>query len=110
MSDDTRSVPSRTLGTTGPVVAAVALGCSSMSGFTGAGADDEVAAGTIRAAVDQGVDLIDTADFYGLGHNESLIAHALTGVPVTDTCSATSSAVFETPPAPFSEPTAAPRP
>jgi len=52
-----------------------------MSGFTGAGADDDVAAGTIRAAVDQGVDLIDTADFYGLGHNESLIARALAGVP-----------------------------
>ncbi len=81
MGDDTRSVPPRTLGKTGPVVAAVALGCSSMSGLTGAGADDEVAAGTIRAAVDQGVDLIDTADFYGLGHNESLIARALTGVP-----------------------------
>jgi len=81
MSDDTRSVPPRTLGKTGPVVAAVALGCSSMSGLTGAGADDEVAATTIRAAVEQGIDLIDTADFYGLGHNESLIARALTGVP-----------------------------
>jgi len=89
MSDDTRSVPPRTLGKTGPVVAAIALGCSSMSGLTGAGADDEVAAATIRAAVDQGVDLIDTADFYGLGH---------------------SSAVFGTPPAPFSEPTADRRP
>ncbi len=81
MSDDTRSARFRRLGTAGPVVAAVALGCSSMSGLTGAGADDELAAGTIRAAVDQGVDLIDTADFYGLGHNESLIARALTGVP-----------------------------
>ena len=46
---------------------AVALGCSSMSGLTGAGADDALAAATIRAAVDQGVDLIDTADFYGMG-------------------------------------------
>ncbi len=81
MSEDTRSVPHRTLGRTGSVVAALALGCSSMSGLIGAGADDEVAAATIRAAVDQGVDLIDTADFYGLGHNESLIARALAGVP-----------------------------
>lgn len=81
MSDDSSPVPPRTLGTAGPVVGAVALGCSSMSGFTGTGVDEEVAAATIRAAVDQGVDLIDTADFYGLGHNESLIARALTGVP-----------------------------
>ncbi len=70
----------RALGAHGPAVCAVALGCSAMSGLTGAGADDTVAAATIRAAVDHGVDLIDTADFYGLGHNESLIARALKGV------------------------------
>ncbi len=81
VSEDTGPVLCRRLGKTGPVVAAVALGCSSMSGLTGAGADDEVAAATIRAAVEQGMDLIDTADFYGLGHNESLIARALAGVP-----------------------------
>jgi len=81
VSEDTGPVLCRRLGKTGPVVAAVALGCSSMSGLTGAGADDEVAAGTIRAAIEQGVDLIDTADFYGLGHNESLIARALADVP-----------------------------
>ena len=46
---------------------AVGLGCSSMSGLTGAGADDALAAATILAAVDQGVDLIDTAGFYGMG-------------------------------------------
>jgi len=70
----------RRLGRNGPAVAAVALGCSSMSEPTGAGRDDESAAATIRAAVDQGVALIDTADFYGSGHNESLIARALAGV------------------------------
>jgi aryl-alcohol dehydrogenase-like predicted oxidoreductase len=51
-----------------------------MSGLSGAGADDALAAATIRAAVDQGVDLIDTAGFYGMGHNESLIARALAAV------------------------------
>ena len=70
----------RTLGRTGPTVTAVALGCSSMSGLTGAGGNDDVARATIRAAVEQGLDLIDTADFYGLGHNESLILRALAGV------------------------------
>lgn len=70
----------RKLGRTGPTVTAVALGCSAMSGLTGRGVDDDIAAATIRAAVDQGLDLIDTADFYGLGHNESLIARALAGV------------------------------
>jgi len=70
----------RRLGGNGPVVAAVALRCSSMSGLTGAGRDDENAAATIRAAVDQGVSVIDTADSYGMGHNESLIARALTGI------------------------------
>ena len=56
----------RRLGINGPTVAAVALGCSSMSGLTGAGHDDRTAAATVLAAVEQGVGLIDTADFYGL--------------------------------------------
>ncbi len=70
----------RTLGINGPTVPAVALGCSSMSGLTGAGEDDQTAAATIRAAVDHGVCLIDTADFYGMGHNELLLANALAGI------------------------------
>jgi len=70
----------RRLGINGPTVPAVALGCSSMSGLTGAGEDDQVAAATVRAAVDQGVGLIDTADFYGLGHNEMLIGRSLAGI------------------------------
>jgi len=70
----------RRLGINGPTVPAVALGCSSMSGLTGAGEDDQVAAATIRAAVDQGIGLIDTADFYGLGHNEMLIGRSLAGI------------------------------
>ncbi len=70
----------RRLGINGPTVPAVALGCSSMSGLTGAGEDDQVAAATVRAAVDQGIALIDTADFYGLGHNEMLIGRSLAGI------------------------------
>ena len=70
----------RRLGSNGLTVPAVALGCSSMSGLTGAGEDDQVAAATVRAAVDQGIGLIDTADFYGLGHNEMLIGRSLAGI------------------------------
>jgi aryl-alcohol dehydrogenase-like predicted oxidoreductase len=51
-----------------------------MSGLIGAGADDRLAAATIRAAIEQGINLVDTADFYGLGHNESLIASAVSGL------------------------------
>jgi aryl-alcohol dehydrogenase-like predicted oxidoreductase len=70
----------RQLGSGGPAVAAIGLGCSSMSGLTGAGADDRLAAVTIRAAIKQGITVFDTADFYGLGHNESLIASAVSGI------------------------------
>jgi aryl-alcohol dehydrogenase-like predicted oxidoreductase len=70
----------RRLSPDGPAVAAIGLGCGSMSGLTGAGADDRLAATTIRAAIEQGINLIDTADFYGLGHNESLIASAVSGI------------------------------
>jgi len=70
----------RRLGINGPTVPAVALGCSSMSGLTGAGEDDQVAAATVRAAVDQGIGLIDTAGVYGLGHNEMLIGRCLAGI------------------------------
>lgn len=70
----------RRLGSNGPIVPAVALGCSSMSGLTGAGGDDQVAAATVRAAVERGIALIDTADFYGMGHNEMLVGRALAGM------------------------------
>jgi aryl-alcohol dehydrogenase-like predicted oxidoreductase len=56
-----------------------------MSGLTGAGEDDQTAAATVRAAVDQGIGLIDTADFYGLGHNEMLIGRSLQGSTATGT-------------------------
>ncbi len=71
---------SRKLGATGPVVSSLGLGCMSMSGTYGrAGRDESIA--TIHAALDAGVTLLDTGDFYGMGHNELLIADALAGHP-----------------------------
>jgi aryl-alcohol dehydrogenase-like predicted oxidoreductase len=60
----------------GPLVSAIGLGCMGMSG-TYAPVDDEESVATIRAALDSGVTLLDTGDFYGMGHNELLIRDAL---------------------------------
>lgn len=68
------------LGATGPTVSALGLGCMGMSGVYGP-ADRTESIATIHAALDAGVTLIDTGDFYGMGHNEMLIAEALKGVP-----------------------------
>lgn len=68
------------LGRTGPEVSRIGLGCMAMSGAYGP-ADRGEAIATIRAALDAGVTLLDTGDFYGMGHNEMLIAEALKGVP-----------------------------
>src|SRR5882672_11201545 len=70
----------RRLGTNGPTVAALGLGCMGMSGMYGP-ADRHESIATIHAALDAGITLIDTGDFYGMGHNEMLIAEALKGVP-----------------------------
>nr|WSX76301.1 aldo/keto reductase [Streptomyces sp. NBC_00899] len=66
----------RTLGTGGPQVTPLALGCAGMSDRT-APADEADAIATIHAALAAGVTLLDTADFYGMGHNEDLIRRAL---------------------------------
>src|SRR3954447_19780335 len=68
----------RTLGTNGPSVFPLALGCMGMSPMYGPVNDAESIA-TIHAALDRGVNLIDTGDFYGMGHNELLIGRALKG-------------------------------
>ncbi len=70
------ALPTRALGTGGPVVCAVGLGCMGMSGAYGPAEDAESIA-TIHAALDAGVTLLDTGDFYGMGHNELLIRDAL---------------------------------
>ncbi|MEE4546337.1 aldo/keto reductase [Streptomyces sp. V4-01] len=68
----------RTLGSTGPAVSALGLGAMSMSGVYGP-ADRAESVSTVHAALDAGVTLIDTGDFYAMGHNELLLAEALRG-------------------------------
>jgi aryl-alcohol dehydrogenase-like predicted oxidoreductase len=68
-----------TLGRGGPEVSRVGLGLMGMSGIYGPADEDESKA-TIRAALDAGVTLLDTGDFYGHGHNELLLRDALRGV------------------------------
>lgn len=70
----------RRLGTSGPVVSAIGLGLMGMSDFYGP-ADRSESIATIHAALDAGVTLLDTGDFYGMGHNELLLAEALRGRP-----------------------------
>ena len=67
---------SRQLGSTGPTVFPMALGCMGMSGMYGP-VDERESIATIHAALDHGITLLDTGDFYGAGHNELLIGRAL---------------------------------
>ena len=67
------------LGKLGPTVSAVGLGCMGMSGMYGP-SDRAESLATIHAALDAGINLLDTGDFYGMGHNEMLIGEALRGV------------------------------
>ncbi|MCM2403455.1 aldo/keto reductase [Rhizobium sp. S153] len=66
------------LGRTGPSVSRFGLGCMGMSGMYGE-SDRAESIATIHAALDAGINLLDTGDFYGMGHNEMLIAEALKG-------------------------------
>ncbi|MFF3938068.1 aldo/keto reductase [Streptomyces phaeofaciens] len=70
----------RSLGTTGPQVSALGLGCMGMSALYG-DADRDEGIATIHAALEAGVTLLDTGDFYGMGHNELLIGEALRTAP-----------------------------
>ncbi len=66
----------RQLGAAGPRVSALGLGCMGMSGMYGP-ADRAESIATLHAALDAGITLLDTGDFYGMGHNEMLIGEAL---------------------------------
>src|SRR3954452_17801492 len=68
----------RSLGSSGPAVSAIGLGCMGMSDMYGP-ADRAESIATIHAALDQGITLLDTGDFYGMGHNEMLVGEALRG-------------------------------
>jgi aryl-alcohol dehydrogenase-like predicted oxidoreductase len=67
------------LGRGGPQVSRAGLGLMGMSGIYGPAREPESIA-TIRAALDAGITLLDTADFYGMGHSELLLRDALRGV------------------------------
>ena len=69
-----------TLGTTGPHVFPLGLGCMGMSALYGE-SDRAESIATIHAALDAGINLLDTGDFYGMGHNELLINEALRTAP-----------------------------
>ena len=69
------------LGRSGPVASALGLGCMGMSPGAYGPADEAESIATIRAALDAGINFLDTGDFYGMGHNEMLISEALKGLP-----------------------------
>jgi len=79
------TVPTRQLGTSGPKTSgletsALGLGCMGMSDFYGS-SDRAESLATVAAARAAGITLIDTGDFYGMGHNEMLIGESLRDVP-----------------------------
>jgi aryl-alcohol dehydrogenase-like predicted oxidoreductase len=68
----------RNLGTGGPEVSAIGLGCMGMSEFYGS-TDEQQSIATINHALDKGVSFLDTADMYGFGRNEELVGRAIEG-------------------------------
>src|SRR5882724_13135929 len=64
------------LGARGPEVFALGLGCMGMSGMYGQ-ADEAESLRTIDAAIERGITLFDTGDFYGMGHNEMLVGRGI---------------------------------
>src|SRR5882724_11485523 len=74
------TITKRNLGKNGPLVSAIGLGCMHMSNSFGGQIKDETESiATIQAALDNGINFINTADFYGSGHNEQLVGRALKG-------------------------------
>lgn len=76
MTTESQAEPRR-LGSHGPTVFPLALGCMGMSGGMYGPADEKESTATIHAALDAGVTLLDTGDYYAMGQNELLIGRAL---------------------------------
>ena len=76
--DTTHRIAHRALGKNGVSVAAIGLGCMSLSGIYGE-AVDATSEDLIRAAIDLGVDHLDSSDMYGWGHNETVVGRAIKG-------------------------------
>ena len=71
-------IEKRHLGTNGPAIGCLGYGAMVLEGYYGA-SDDEQAIETIRRALDAGMSMIDSADAYGNGHNETLVGRAIKG-------------------------------
>src|SRR6202012_3536882 len=68
------------LGKNGPLVSKLGLGCMRMSSVWGSATKDEgESVATIQAALDSGINFLNTGDFYGSGHNELLVGRAIKG-------------------------------
>ena len=76
--EERRIVKTTRLGKNGPIVSVLGLGCMAMSDMYGP-SDESESIATIQAAIDAGINLLDTGDFYGMGHNEMLIRRAIEG-------------------------------
>lgn len=72
------------LGSTGPTVGRIGLGAMGMSGSYGP-ADETESTATVHAALDSGARLVDTGDFYAMGHNELLVGRAIADRPREET-------------------------
>jgi aryl-alcohol dehydrogenase-like predicted oxidoreductase len=73
-----QAMPRRRLGKNGPEVAAIGLGCMSLSGVYGT-CDDQAAIDFLHQAIDLGIDHLDSSDMYGWGHNETVVGAAIKG-------------------------------
>src|ERR1043165_2640702 len=76
MTTNANHFPRRRLGSAGPEVSALGLGCMGMSDFYGP-ADDAQSLAVLNHALDRGINFLDTADMYGRGANERLLAQLL---------------------------------